>query len=570
MDSIDKEREEQTPGHEASSAAVDAPPGSDSGIIDTSGNGSPANSGAVANDISRLEAESVPSGAQTANTNCSNEHDDWPQRQARETLKTITAAMAERSKTPLARRNTDSPMDSEIKLPIIAKEPATSTDRRLESDNEPKPAPSIRSLSHKKSSFLESLERKLKGHPNASLNEEQPTTGDQPVEPEMEAMAATNRYGERRQPDSNLTTIMCVAVISGAVGLLIGLNFKQDGSAPVAVADSRFGESAAITLPAGNKDFVSDIVAQVLPTVVSIDVPYPPTYTASAQPGRFGSFSPDGQGQSSALHSIGTGVIVRSDGYIITSAHVARGQPRLYARLQNKRLFLTHMVGKDPFTDLELLKIDADNLPVSRFAPDKKVRPGDWAIAIGTPFGFDHSVSLGIVSAIGRSLADLNNHVELIQTDAAMNPGNSGGPLLNSKGELIGINAVIKSGAQNIGFAVPVDVVRSIAAQLLHGDMKRPYLGIVMDDIAPSALLQAGVDHGVIILRTVHGSPCETAGLAPGDIILELNGVPMRNTREARDAFKQHKPGDVMDFSFFRKGTGKETRKVSVGEYPYE
>jgi serine protease Do len=242
----------------------------------------------------------------------------------------------------------------------------------------------------------------------------------------------------------------------------------------------------------------------------------------------------------------------------------------IYANLGDQRTLKAKIVGRDPFTDLALLKVDANNLTVARFAPDKSVRPGDWAIAIGTPFGFEHSVSLGVVSAIGRSVEAINPHMELIQTDAAMNPGNSGGPLLNSKGEVIGINAAIRGNAQNIGFAVPVELVRAVSADLLaHGDVKRPFVGLLMHDITGRGRA-FGIDHGVAIYRVVPGSPSDKAGLAPGDVILQLDGKPIENTAAVREFLKIQKPGNIVEITFFRKGNGEQRRKLVVGEFPYE
>jgi serine protease Do len=176
-----------------------------------------------------------------------------------------------------------------------------------------------------------------------------------------------------------------------------------------------------------------------------------------------------------------------------------------------------------------------------------------------------------VLSALGRSIADLNNHVDLLQTDAAMNPGNSGGPLLNSRGEVIGINTVVRSNAQNIGFAVPVDVVRNVSNQLLaHGDIKRPFIGIFMEDMNTALTSRWGIDHGVVILRVVPGSPAGKAGVAPGDVIIKLNETAVETSKDARANLQRMRPGDVLDFTFFRKGTGQQHRKVMVGDYPYE
>ena len=182
--------------------------------------------------------------------------------------------------------------------------------------------------------------------------------------------------------------------------------------------------------------------------------------------------------------------------------------------LNDKRTFKGTVVGRDSLTDLAIVKIEAKNLPAARFGTSKTIRPGDWAIAIGSPLGLDHTVTLGIISALGRSLSDLNNSVELIQTDAAINPGNSGGPLLNIHGDVVGVNTAIRGDAQNIGFAIPVDVAKDVAAQLLaHGTIARPYLGIFMqelDEKLAHSLALSPSTKGVIIAGIAPDSPAKS------------------------------------------------------------
>lgn len=380
--------------------------------------------------------------------------------------------------------------------------------------------------------------------------------------------------GNNKKPASKqfYATVIGASIVSGLIGLFFGMRIPHgaiQSSLVEPASDAGFGVSNSALRSPTSRDFVADIVQQVMPAVVSIDIAAP----TPIGPGKGNLPGAIEQSENEPhKHALGTGVIVRSDGYIVTSAHVIRGRTdALYATLSGGHGKRVRIVGKDPFTDIALLKIEGDHYPVVQFADARTFRPGDWAIAIGSPFGFDHSVSLGVISAIGRSISDLNNHVDLIQTDAAMNPGNSGGPLLNSKGEVIGINAVIKNRAQNIGFAVPVDVVRKVANEIIaHGDVKRPYIGIVMDDVNPFLAQNTGITDGVVVLRVVPSSPCAVAGLVQGDIVLKLDGQRVRNTKEARDILKEKRPGDVMEFVFFRKNGGEQTRKVIVGEYPYD
>ena len=179
----------------------------------------------------------------------------------------------------------------------------------------------------------------------------------------------------------------------------------------------------------------------------------------------------------------GSGVIYRQDGYILTNNHVVGHAQNIKVTLSDKRFFEGKVVGRDKFTDLAIVKINATGLPAAKMGSSTKLRPGDWVIAIGNPMGLDHTVTLGIISALNRSLSEVNE-VQLIQTDAAINHGNSGGPLLNLHGDVIGITVAINPNAQNIGFAIPVDIAKDIAQQLVaHGNIPRAYVGIQMTDL---------------------------------------------------------------------------------------
>jgi S1-C subfamily serine protease len=306
------------------------------------------------------------------------------------------------------------------------------------------------------------------------------------------------------------------------------------------------------------------------PLATAIDTPGPqfffgPRMRPEQTPQPFG----DGQEKRSA----GSGVIIRQDGYILTNSHVARADSQIKVTLNDKREFPGQLVGKDNFTDLALVKINATGLPIARLGSSKHIRPGEWAIAIGNPFGFEHTVTLGIVSAIGRSVADLNHHVELIQTDAAINPGNSGGPLLNLGGEVIGINTAIRYDAQNIGFAIPVDVARDVAEGLLaHHSISRPYLGIYMRDLDPKVREALSIPkdvQGVLVRKVAAGGPSNRAKLAPGDLIHKVNGIPVASSKDMREAIKARKPGDTLKITFTRRGTVSET-DLTVGDYSKE
>ncbi len=267
----------------------------------------------------------------------------------------------------------------------------------------------------------------------------------------------------------------------------------------------------------------------------------------------------------------GSGVIFRQDGYILTNNHVVGGAQQIKVTLADKRTFDGKVVGRDKFTDLALVKIDATGLPVAQFGSSKNLRSGDWVIAIGSPVGLDHTVTLGIISALGRSLSDLKGNVQLIQTDAAINPGNSGGPLLNIHGQVIGINQAIRSDAQSIGFAIPVDVAKETAEELLtHKTIARAYLGIYMQDLDLKLAKSLGLPEttkGVVIAKTAQGGPAEQAGLQVGDIIQKVDGQSVDASAEVQTIVRKHKPGDSLNFLVLR-DSKLEPVEVKVGDYP--
>ncbi len=267
----------------------------------------------------------------------------------------------------------------------------------------------------------------------------------------------------------------------------------------------------------------------------------------------------------------GSGLIYRADGYILTNNHVVGQADDIQVVLNDKRVFKGSVIGRDSFTDLALVKIDAKDLPVAKLGTSKILRPGEWVIAIGNPMGLDHTVTFGIISALGRSLRDLNNNVELIQTDAAINPGNSGGPLLNIHGEVIGLNTAIRGDAQNIGFAIPIDTAKDIADQLLtKGSIERAYLGIYMQELDENLARSLGVSantKGVVIGGLAANGPAEKAGLQQGDIIEKVDGKSLKTAHEIQTVIRSHKPGETISMLILRDGSIKSV-DVKIGNYP--
>jgi S1-C subfamily serine protease len=281
---------------------------------------------------------------------------------------------------------------------------------------------------------------------------------------------------------------------------------------------------------------LADVAAKANPSVVTIDIKFTPS-------------KPSVNGTSRAIPPAeASGLIVRSDGYILTNSHVIHRDSEIKVTLNDERKFAARLIGRDDYSDLAVIKIDATELPVLKFADSKTVRPGDWAIAIGSPLGFDHTLTVGVISAINRSLSDFKNRVNLIQHDAALNLGNSGGPLLNINGEVIGINTAVRSQAVCIGFATPSDVAAEVARRLISdGHIPRAYLGVYMEDIDPErtrSLTLPSHPVAVKIARLAAGGPAEKAGLLAGDIISKINGIVVKSKREVRELTQASKPGD--------------------------
>ncbi len=271
-------------------------------------------------------------------------------------------------------------------------------------------------------------------------------------------------------------------------------------------------------------------------------------------------------------HNTGSGVIVRDDGYILTNSHVVRGATKIKVTTSDKKTYDGKVVGADSFSDLAVVKIEANNLTAAKLGTSDKIRPGEFVVAIGSPLGFDHTVTFGIISAVGRTITDVNNgNVNFIQTDAAINPGNSGGPLLNLRGEVIGINTAIQANAQNIGFAIPIDVAKSVSTDLIENKhIARPWLGVVMAQMNDTLAKSLGVPNentGVFIEQVMENSPAQISGLERGDIVKKIDGVDITTPKNIQDAVRAHKVNDVLNFYVIRNRTGKAIA-VKIGQYP--
>ncbi|HEX5128645.1 MAG TPA: DegQ family serine endoprotease [Usitatibacter sp.] len=275
-------------------------------------------------------------------------------------------------------------------------------------------------------------------------------------------------------------------------------------------------------------------------------------------------------GQQRPRQGMGSGFIVESDGLILTNAHVVEGADEVRVRLTDRREFKGKVLGADKASDVAVVKIDAKNLPVVKLGDPSKIRVGEWVVAIGSPFGFENTVTAGIVSATSRSLPD-GTYVPFIQTDAAVNPGNSGGPLFNVKGEVIGINSQIYSqsgGYMGLAFAIPIDVAANVETQLVKtGKVERGRIGVAIQEVSQSLAQSFGLDRprGALVSSVEKGGPADKGGIKPGDVLLSVNGKPVERSSEVPPLVAAVKPGHKATFEVWRDGK-KRNLDVTVGE----
>lgn len=271
----------------------------------------------------------------------------------------------------------------------------------------------------------------------------------------------------------------------------------------------------------------------------------------------------------------GSGFIITSDGYIMTNNHVVEGSDKVNVTLNNGKKVIAEIVGIDPKTDLAMIKINEKNLPYLSFGDSEKLEVGDWAIAVGNPFGLEASVTVGIVSAKGRSHLNITDFEDFIQTDAAINPGNSGGPLLNSDGDVIGINTAIVSGSggyMGIGFAIPSNMAIRIKDQLIkNGSVTRGFLGVTLQPIDSdlAEFYHLPKAQGALITDVVKGSPADLAGLKQEDVILSYNGNTIESLSPFRTTVSLMPPGSKLNLLISREGKTMEI-KVTISSLPDE
>jgi Do/DeqQ family serine protease len=348
---------------------------------------------------------------------------------------------------------------------------------------------------------------------------------------------------------------------------LLGLSLLGPLAAP-ALASPPSG-SAQNPIATANQlgEAFSRVAEQASPSVVSIQVE-----VKRAQPS-FGFFSPfgggpgDGSGGGSVQKGGGSGVVLTADGGILTNNHVVDGASRIEVAFQDGRRMPAKVVGVDPATDLAVLKVEAKGLAAVKFADSDSARVGEWVIAIGSPFGLDYSITAGVLSAKGRGGMGANEIEDYLQTDASINPGNSGGPLIDLDGHVLGINTMIIGHASGIGFAIPSNLARKVALELLQkGDVSRAWIGVSYQELTPELASSFGVQRtrGALVNEVIASGPAAKAGVRPGDIIIDIQGREVREGRDLLRAVLQYPVGEKLALTVLRDGGTQKLQVVTA------
>jgi len=348
-------------------------------------------------------------------------------------------------------------------------------------------------------------------------------------------------------------------------------------SQAVAVEPPRLSQAATGTqglVEQVPSNFIAEAVEQVGPAVVRIDSArtvvqrVPSIFSDPFFRDFFGDFGIPTEPRTRVERGTGSGFVIDADGIILTNAHVVAEADQVIVTLKDGRELPGDVVGEDPVTDVAVVRVNATDLPTVTFGDSERLRPGQWAIAIGNPLGLDNTVTAGIISATGRSSSQVrvpDKRVSFIQTDAAINPGNSGGPLLDERGHVIGMNTAIIGGAQGLGFAIPINTAREIAQELItRGRVDHPFIGIQMRTLTPELRrvinqdpdngIQIRVDQGVVVLRVVPNSPADRAGLRPGDVIQRLGGTEIVEADAVQQRVQESTIGEPLDIVVNRNG----------------
>jgi serine protease Do len=368
---------------------------------------------------------------------------------------------------------------------------------------------------------------------------------------------------------------ICVAAIGFSVSACSQEQVASGlGSGAAHAAGPTVPTASPVNLTGALPDFTS-LVEHYGPAVVNIAVveKSQPVSNFSGPPGmspndpfqeffrRFGQPMPRGTPQ--PAHGEGSGFIVSPDGYILTNAHVVQGASQVTVKMTDRREYEAKVIGVDERTDVAVIKIEAKNLPTVKLGDASKLKPGEWVIAIGSPFGFENSVTAGVVSATSRSMPGEANYTPFIQTDVAVNPGNSGGPLFNLKGEVVGINSQIYSrtgGYMGLSFAVPIDVASNVKDQLVAtGKVTRSRIGVSIQEVDAQLADSFGLDrpHGALVGMVESDSPGEKAGIKPGDVILKVDGKEIETSAQVPAIVANTKPGEALKIEVWRDHSSK-------------
>src|SRR5580658_4496927 len=393
------------------------------------------------------------------------------------------------------------------------------------------------------------------------------------------AMKAT--FAACRVPPAAWVAALCVGALPALVGCSRGFSAQLPSGASTAAAQSgppavaAPAPQAAEPLTRALPDF-SQLVDRYGPAVVNVEVvekaqqgggiqglsPNDPFYDFFR---RFGIPAPDGgqREHQPPLRGAGSGFIVSPDGYILTNTHVVENAEQVTVRLTDRREYAAKVIGADERTDVAVIKISASNLPIVKLGDPAHIKPGQWVLAIGSPFGFENTATAGIISATSRAVPG-ENYVPFIQTDVPVNPGNSGGPLFNMSGEVVGINSQIFSrtgGYMGLSFAIPIDVAMDVREQLVKtGHVTRGRIGVTIQDVNAQLAESFGLDRprGALVSSVQGGSPGEKAGIKPGDVVLGVNGHSIERSSELPAIIARIKPGTDTQLDIWRGGKQQE------------
>lgn len=399
-----------------------------------------------------------------------------------------------------------------------------------------------------------------------------------------------------QQENFYLLTVLAGAAVVSLGGCSIPFSNSQtepSRSQPVVTSpntpsDSLSNSSASRSILPNSTDpnFVVAAVQKVGPAVVRINAARTVTSRRSEEFDdpvlrRFFGSRSSAQPRQRVERGAGSGFIINANGQILTNAHVVNGADTVSVTLKDGRTFEGEVLGQDPVTDVAVIKIQANNLPIVALGNSDVLQPGESVIAIGNPLGLNNTVTAGIISATERSSSDVgvpDKRVGFIQTDTAINPGNSGGPLLNARGEVIGMNTAIISGAQGLGFAIPINTVQGIAQQLIaKGEVEHPYLGVQMVTLTPefkqqldiesNGQIRVSADRGVLLVRVIAGSPAAEVGLRAGDVIKTINNQPVTTTEQVQRLVEGSKVGSQLQMQVER---GGKSERVAVKLEPLQ